>query len=80
MLKGGRFTFPGAFLQQLSNGRWQVMRRTSKARYPIEVIKIPMAAPLTQAFDDETKALLMSDMPKELAAALSNQLRLVIKR
>ncbi|UNK25155.1 phage tail protein [Yersinia intermedia] len=80
VLKVGRFTFPGAFLQQLSNGRWQVMRRTSKARYPIEVIKIPMAAPLTQAFDDETKALLMSDMPKELAAALSNQLRLVIKR
>ncbi|MDA5547642.1 phage tail protein [Yersinia massiliensis] len=80
VLKVGRFSFPGGFVQQLSNGRWQVMRRTSKARYPIEVIKIPMAAPLTQAFHNQTKSLLMSDMPKELAAALSNQLRLVIKR
>ncbi|WP_447884938.1 phage tail protein [Serratia fonticola] len=80
VLKVGRFSFPGAFVQQLSNGRWQVMRRTSKARYPIEVVKIPMAAPLTQAFTTQSNALLKSDLPKELAAALNNQLRLVIKR
>ncbi len=80
VLKVGRLSFSGAFLQQLSNRRWQVMRRTTKARYPIEVIKIPMAAPLTQAFHDETKSLLNSDLPKELSASLNNQLRLVIKR
>lgn len=79
-LKIGRFTFPGAFIQQLANGRWHVLQRTGKGRYPIEVVKIPMAAPLTQAFMDESKSLLKSDMPKELAAALNNQLRLVIKR
>lgn len=80
VLKVGRFSFPGGFVQQLSNGRWQVMRRTSKARYPIEVVKIPMAAPLTQAFMEQSRALIKSDMPKELASALNNQLRLVLKR
>lgn len=80
VLKVGRFSFPGAFVQRLSNGRWQVLRRTSKSRYPIEVVKIPMAAPLTKAFMEQSQALIKSDMPKELAAALNNQLRLVIKR
>lgn len=80
VLKVGNRSFPGAFVQRLSNGRWQVMRRTTKARYPIEVVKIPMAAPLTKAFTEQSQALIKSDMPKELAAALNNQLRLVIKR
>lgn len=79
VLKIGRFKFEDAFIQQLANGRWHVMQRTSNARYPIDVVKIPLAAPLTQAFTDETESLLKSDMPKELGQALKNQLRLYIK-
>lgn len=40
-LRVGRFRFPGAFIQQLANGRWHVLRRTTKSRYPIEVVSIP---------------------------------------
>ncbi|MEW5290293.1 phage tail protein [Erwinia papayae] len=80
VLKIGRFTFPHAFIQRLANGRWHVMRRTAKARYPLEVVKIPMSAPLTTAFRDEVPKLMASDMPKEVAAALKNQLRIIIRR
>lgn len=80
VLRIGPFRFPGAFIQQLENGRWHVMRRTSRPRYPIEVVSIPLAAPLTTAFKDELPKLMESDMPKELRASLKNQLRLILKR
>ncbi|WP_410688144.1 phage tail protein [Citrobacter europaeus] len=80
VLRIGPFRFPGAFIQQLGNGRWHVMRRTSRPRYPIEVVSIPLAAPLTTAFNDELPKLMESDMPKELRASLKNQLRLILKR
>ena len=56
------------------------MRRTSKPRYPIEVVSIPLAAPLTTAFKEELPKLMESDMPKELRASLTNQLRLILTR
>lgn len=76
----GRFRFPGAFIQQLKNGRWHILRRTTKSRYPIEVVSIPLAIPLTEAFRQELPKLMDSDMPKELRASLKNQLRLILKR
>lgn len=79
-LRIGPFRFPGGFIQQLKNGRWHVMRRTSKPRYPIEVVSIPLATPLTNAFRDALPKLMKSDMPKELRASLKNQLRLILKR
>ncbi len=39
--------YSGAFIQRLKNGRWHVMQRVAgKNRYPIDVVKIPMAVPL----------------------------------
>ncbi|MCG2879450.1 phage tail protein, partial [Obesumbacterium proteus] len=73
-------TFRNAFIQQLANGRWQVMRRVGRARYPIDVVKVPLSGPLTEAFMASSSQLIDSDMPKELASALKNQLRLHIKR
>ncbi|MDR3431047.1 MAG: phage tail protein [Rouxiella aceris] len=80
VLKIGRFTFRNAFIQQLANGRWQVLQRSGKSRYPIDVVKIPLTTPLTEAYTAETNRLMQSDMPKEMASALKNQLRLIIKR
>ena len=77
VLKIGPFRFPGAFIQQLANGRWHVLRRTSSKRYPIEVVKIPLAIPLTTAYSEEVDKLMQSDMPKEMAYALRNQLRIL---
>lgn len=80
VLRIGRFSFPGAFIQRLANGRWHVMRRTTKSRYPIEVVSIPLAVPLTEAFREELHTLQRTDLPKELSAALKNQLRLALTR
>ncbi|MBA7848839.1 MULTISPECIES: phage tail protein [Klebsiella] len=80
VLHVGRFRFPGAFIQQLDNGRWHVMQRESKSRYPIDVVKIPLTTPLTTAFKNAVPALMQSDMPKEMQYALRNQIRLIVKR
>ncbi|WP_270855387.1 phage tail protein, partial [Escherichia coli] len=47
ILKAGQHRYQRAFIQRLKNGRWHVMQRVAgKNRYPIDVVKIPMAAPL----------------------------------
>ncbi|WP_262260119.1 phage tail protein, partial [Escherichia coli] len=51
-----------------------------KNRYPIDVVKIPMAAPLKQAFDENVDRIRRERLPKELAYALKQQLRIAIKR
>ena len=80
VLRIGPYIFRNAFIQQLANGRWQVMRRLGKSRYPIDVVKVPLETPLTQSFTAISKQLIDSDMPKELSAALKNQLRIHLKR
>ncbi|EPC5388276.1 phage tail protein [Serratia proteamaculans] len=80
VLKIGRYTFRNAFIQQLANGRWHVMRRVGRSRYPIEVVKIPLVTPLTKAYQEETRRLLETDMGKEMGYALKNQLRLYLVR
>ena len=46
VLKVGKYLFRDAFIQQLANGRWHVMRRIDgKNRYPIDVVKIPLSGP-----------------------------------
>ncbi|EFK0006789.1 phage tail protein, partial [Escherichia coli] len=81
VLKVGRYLFRDAFIQQLANGRWHVMRRTDgKNRYPIDVVKIPLAGPLTQAFEEARDRIIAEEMPKELGYALKQQLRLYLTR
>lgn len=79
VLRIGKFSFPGAFIQKLANGRWHVLRRSTKSRYPVQVVSIPLAVPLTDAFSKEVRSLRETDLPKELSAALKNQLRLILK-
>ena len=79
--KAGQNRYQRAFIQRLKNGRWHVMQRVAgKNRYPIDVVKIPMAAPLKQAFDENVDRIRRERLPKELAYALKQQLRIAIKR
>lgn len=78
VLKIGKFSFPNAFIQQLNNGRWHVLQRVTKDQYPIDVVKIPLVTPLTEAFQEETQRLMHSEMSKEMGYALKQQLRLYI--
>ncbi|WP_096975961.1 phage tail protein [Escherichia coli] len=80
-LKVGKYFFRGAFIQQLANGRWHVMRRIDgKNRYPIDVVKIPLSGALTQAFEDARDRIIAAEMPKQLGYALKQQLRLHLSK
>ncbi|HAS6644268.1 TPA: phage tail protein [Vibrio parahaemolyticus] len=76
----GRHRFDNAFLQKLKNGRWHIMQRTSDARYPIKVCKVPIVNEITRAFKKHSDELIRTDMKKELASAMQQQVRLVIRR
>ena len=81
ILKAGQHRYQRAFIQRLKNGRWHVMQRVAgKNRYPIDVVKIPMAVPLTTAFKQNIERIRRERLPKELGYALQHQLRMVIKR
>lgn len=77
VLKIGPYLFRDAFIQQLANGRWHVMKRIEgKKRYPIDVVKVPLAAALTQHFEEAKNRIIAEEFPKELASSLKQQLRL----
>lgn len=81
VLKVGKYLFRDAFIQQLANGRWHIMRRIDgKNRYPIDVVKIPLSGPLTQAFEEARKSVTDNEMPKQLAYAMKQQLRLWLNK
>ncbi|EGV2901705.1 phage tail protein [Salmonella enterica] len=81
VLKIGPYLFRDAFIQQLANGRWHVMKRIEgKKRYPIDVVKVPLAAALTQSFEEAKNHIIAEEFPKELASSLKQQLRLYLTR
>ncbi|EIO1433973.1 phage tail protein [Salmonella enterica] len=81
VLKIGPYLFRDAFIQQLANGRWHVMKRIEgKKCYPIDVVKIPLAAALTQNFEEAKNRIIAEEFPKELASSLKQQLRLYLTR
>ncbi|EJH8660887.1 phage tail protein [Salmonella enterica] len=81
VLKIGPYLFRDAFIQQLANGRWHVMKRIEgKKRYPIDVVKVPLAAALTQNFEEAKNRIIAEEFPKELASSLKQQLRVHLTR
>ncbi|ECC3210144.1 phage tail protein [Salmonella enterica] len=81
VLKIGPYLFRDAFIQQLVNGRWHVMKRIEgKKRYPIDVVKVPLAAALTQNFEEAKNRIIVEGFPKELASSLKQQLRVYLTR
>jgi hypothetical protein len=81
VLRIGPYLFRDAFIQQLANGRWHVMKRIKgKSRYPIDVVKIPMKTALTQNFEEAKNQIITREFPKELASSLKQQLRLYLTR
>jgi len=79
-LKVGNRFFQRAFIQKLQNGRTQVMQRQGKDRYPIDVVKIPLKIPLTEAFHAEVKRAYEKEMPMELRNQLIRQIQIVVKK
>nr|DAN47494.1 MAG TPA: minor tail protein [Bacteriophage sp.] len=70
----GQHRVQRGFVQTLKNGRKQVMSRQGRERYPIDVVKIPLAAPLTNAFHRELKGY-ESQIKVEITKTLGSALR-----
>ena len=59
---------------------FKALGRPRKNRLPVEVVKIPLSGPLTQAFEDARDHIIAAEMPKQLGYALKQQLRLWLTR
>lgn len=73
-VKIGQHRVQRGFIQTLSNGRKQVMQRRGKSRYSIDVVKIPLAIPLANAFNRELKNY-SNQVKVELSKELSSVFR-----
>lgn len=71
----GKYAVKRGFVQRLKNGRVHIMQRAGKARYPIDVVKVPIGKPLTDAFAKELK-----NYPEQIQAELSRQLISLLRR
>lgn len=68
-IRVGKYTVQRGFRQRLANGRTHIMYRQGRKRYGIDVAKVPLAQPLTQAFDQALK-----NYPEQLQTELAKQL------
>lgn len=68
----GKYAVQRGFIQTLANGRTHVMQRAGRARYSIDVVKIPLRQPLTTAYQQALK-----DYPIELQKELKGRLSAV---
>lgn len=75
VLRVGRHSVARGFKQTLKNGRTHIMFRQGKQRYGIDVAKVPLSTPLTQAFNQE-----LSQYPEQMKQELINQLTFVFRR
>ncbi|HFG1968386.1 TPA: phage tail protein [Vibrio cholerae] len=53
----------------------QVFTRSSKARYPIEVVTIPIAEPLTEAYERSVRRAYNQEFPRSMAKNLETEFR-----
>ncbi|MCI7352801.1 MAG: phage tail protein [[Actinobacillus] rossii] len=67
----GKYAIHRGFRQRLKNGRWHILQRQGKERYPIDVVKIPVGNLITNEFKKQTR-----DYPAEVRAELVKELRI----
>lgn len=75
-LQVGRHKYPNGFVNRVrSNGRWNVLSREGKARYPIKFEKVEIKKPLTEAANNYLQQAYQDEMPKELRQQLDKEFR-----
>ena len=72
-IRVGKHTVQRGFRQRLANGRTHIMFRQGRKRYGIDVAKVPLSQPLTQAFERELRNYL-DQLQAELAKQLAGKL------
>lgn len=68
-IRVGKYSVQRGFRQRLVNGRTHIMYRQGRKRYGIDVAKVPLSQPLTQAFERELK-----NYPEQVQAELAKQI------
>ncbi|MBE2898087.1 phage tail protein [Pasteurellaceae bacterium 20609_3] len=67
----GKFAVKRGFVQTLKNGRTHIMQRAGRARYSIDVVKIPLRDKLKNAYR-KALATYPEDVKRELESRLSS--------
>lgn len=70
----GKYAMQRGFKQRLKNGRWHILQRQGRERYPIHVTKINVGNKITQVFKAET-----SNYPTEIKQALALEIGRTLK-
>lgn len=65
----GKYAMVRGFKQRLKNGRWHILQRKGRPRYPIDVTKIQIGGLITNEFKKQTR-----DYPAEVQAELIKEL------
>lgn len=73
----GPYIFRGGFIQMIQ-GRPQVLRRTSRTRYPVDIVRIRVDDELEKAWHSELP-LWAGKAGKEIGYAIAHQIRTEIK-
>uniref|UniRef100_UPI00398C64AC phage tail protein n=1 Tax=Salmonella enterica TaxID=28901 RepID=UPI00398C64AC len=76
----GKYRFDRGFIAQAPNGWWQVIERSGVGRYPLNVMKIPVANELRHAFNTQVVLQMKTEMTKELKHEISYELRRFTKK
>ena len=59
----GRTTYPNAFINQVQGDNWQIMRRKTNKRYPVEVIVVKIAPTVDRFLPRRSKEIMASAYP-----------------
>ncbi len=63
-LKVGSKSYPGAFINRTRFGSWQVMKRKTKKRYPLEVLKIPISKSVDRHASKTVRRQMIKEYPR----------------
>ena len=75
-IKVGNKRYSDAFINKTRYGSWQVMRRKTKKRYPVEVLKIP----ISKSVDRHARRIVNEQMRKEYPRIAEHEISFRIKR
>ncbi|MGY6072893.1 phage tail protein [Actinobacillus pleuropneumoniae] len=70
----GKYAIQRGFIQRLKTGRTHIMQRRGRERYSIDVVKIPLARPLTSSYEKQ-----LNNYPEQIKTELTKNLMVALK-
>ncbi len=74
-IRVGNKTYKDAFINRTKNGRWHIMRRKSGARYPVEVLKLPISQQVDRITPTVARQVMKADYGRLLRHELEYRAR-----